>query len=45
MENFDRENIDELLEICQSRQYFPLSKICHTVLPGSYHPVPVVIIQ
>ena len=25
MENFDRENIDELLEI---RQYFPPSKIC-----------------
>ena len=23
MENFDRENIDELLEICQIRQYFP----------------------
>ena len=22
MENFDRENIDELLEICQIRQYF-----------------------
>ena len=28
MENFDRENIDELLEI---RQYFLLSKIWHTV--------------
>ena len=28
MENFDRENIDELLEIRQIRQYFPLSKIC-----------------
>ena len=25
MENFDRENIDELLEI---RQYFPPSKFC-----------------
>ena len=25
MENFDRENIDELLEICQ---YFPPSKFC-----------------
>ena len=23
MENFDRENIDELLEIRQIRQYFP----------------------
>ena len=23
MENFDRENIDKLLEICQIRQYFP----------------------
>ena len=23
MENFDRENIGELLEICQIRQYFP----------------------
>ena len=28
MENFDRENIDELLEICQIRQYFPPSKFC-----------------
>ena len=28
MENFDRENIDELLEIRQIRQYFPPSKIC-----------------
>ena len=28
MENFDRENIDELLEIRQIRQYFPLSKFC-----------------
>ena len=27
MENFDRENIDELLKICQIRQYFPPSKI------------------
>ena len=26
MENFDRENIDELLEICQTRQYFLPSK-------------------
>ena len=33
MENFDRENIDELLKICQIRQYFPPSKILHpTVL-------------
>ena len=32
MENFDRENIDELLEIHQIRQYFPSVKIlCHTV--------------
>ena len=29
MENFDRENIDELLEIRQIRQYFPPSKICY----------------
>ena len=28
MESFDRENIDELLEIRQNRQYFPLSKFC-----------------
>ena len=28
MENFDRENIDELLEISQIRQYFPPPKIC-----------------
>ena len=28
MENFYRENIDKLLEICQIRQYFPPSKIC-----------------
>ena len=28
MENFDKENIDELLEIRQIRQYFPQSKIC-----------------
>ena len=26
MENFDRENIDELLEIRQIRQYFPHQK-------------------
>ena len=26
MENFDRENIDELLEIRQIRQYFPRQK-------------------
>ena len=32
MENFDRENIDELLEICQICQYFPLLKF---VLYGS----------
>ena len=28
MENFDTENIDELLEIRQIRQYFPPSKFC-----------------
>ena len=28
MENFDRENIDELLEIRQIRQCFPPSKFC-----------------
>ena len=28
MENFDRENIDELLKIYQIRQYFLLSKFC-----------------
>ena len=28
MENFDRENIDELLKIRQIRQYFPPSKFC-----------------
>ena len=28
MENFDGENIDELLEIRQIHQYFPPSKIC-----------------
>ena len=28
MENFDRENIDKLLEFGQIRQYFPLSKFC-----------------
>ena len=28
MENFDRENIDELLEIHQIHQYFPPSKFC-----------------
>ena len=28
MENFDRKNIDELLEIHQIRQYFPPSKFC-----------------
>ena len=31
MENFDRENIDELLEIHQIHQHFFLSKICHTI--------------
>ena len=28
MENFDRENIDELLKFCQIRQYFALLKLC-----------------
>ena len=28
MENFDGENIDELLEIRKIRQYFPPSKFC-----------------
>ena len=28
MENFDRENIDELLEIRQICQYVPPSKFC-----------------
>ena len=28
MENFYRENSDELLEICQIRQYFVPSKFC-----------------
>ena len=28
MENFDRENIDELLKIRQIHQYFPPSKFC-----------------
>ena len=32
MENFDRENIDELLEICQICQYFPRSKFCAVLL-------------
>ena len=36
MENFDRENIDELLEIRQIRQYFPLSKICAVQYPNSF---------
>ena len=31
MENFDRENIDELLEIRQIRQYFPIKILCRTV--------------
>ena len=40
MENFDRENIDELLEIRQIRQYFPPSKICavrYNLLAESIH--------
>ena len=36
MENFDRENIDELLEIRQIRQYFPLSKICAVRYSNNY---------
>jgi len=27
-ENFDRENVDELIKIHQIHQYFPPSKIC-----------------
>jgi len=29
-ENFDRENVDKLIKICQIHQYFPLSKISVT---------------
>ena len=32
MENFDRENIDKLLEICQIRQYFHVKILHHTVV-------------
>ena len=32
MENFDRENIDELLEIHQIYQYFPVKILQWTVL-------------
>ena len=28
VENFDGQNVDELIKIRQIRQYFPLSKIC-----------------
>ena len=28
VENFDGENADELIKICQIRQYFPPSKFC-----------------
>jgi len=28
VENFDGENVDELIKIHQIRQYFPLSKFC-----------------
>ena len=28
MENFDGENVDELIKIRQTRQYFPPSKFC-----------------
>jgi len=28
VENFDGENVDELIKICQIRQYFPPSKFC-----------------
>jgi len=28
VENFDGENVDELIKICQICQYFPLSKFC-----------------
>jgi len=28
VDNFDGENVDELIKICQIRQYFSLSKFC-----------------
>jgi len=28
VENFDGENVDELIKICEIRQYFPPSKFC-----------------
>ena len=31
MENFDTENIDKLLEICQIRQYFPRQNLYRMV--------------
>ena len=37
MENFDRENIDELLEICQIHQYFPVKILCRTVIHAFFH--------
>jgi len=30
VENFDRENVDELIKICQ--YFFPCQNLCHTVL-------------
>ena len=36
MENFDRENIDKLLEIRQIRQYFPPSKFLRRTVGYSY---------
>ena len=45
MENFDRENIDELLEIRQIRQYFPLSKFCTIWYSYNYIPLSQVSIQ
>ena len=42
MENFDRENIDELLKICQIRQYFPRQNFVlygNIVFIGSSYPI------
>ena len=52
MENFDRENIDELLENCQIRQYFPPSKFCavwyiqHNIINNDHtvHATPAIVI-
>jgi len=31
VENFDGENVDELIKICQIRQYFPVKILRHMV--------------